>query len=262
MEVGIDFLYPSNGPDGPERWSIMAPNKRERDWLAKGLGVTPPVDPTPPHVMTGVELEARRAAAIAQQKKPHELGPKELEARKQAAAELERILPPELQREQPTIIMGRFDEVTALAEQFNLQAKRLGLKYGIHGNPIFVQDPHMPEIDDEAGMFMKVMTVLAAGFSGMNAERETFQLTRIGDSGWGIYYRKAPSLMLAAAGQPKEEEIIQLITGCRIDIKRAFIRKAGKFFGDYLKQIKTTVADVDKDLSQGREVLDALNRVE
>jgi len=33
MEVGIDFLYPSNGPDGPERWSIMAPNKRERDWL-------------------------------------------------------------------------------------------------------------------------------------------------------------------------------------------------------------------------------------
>jgi hypothetical protein len=253
MEVGFDYLYPSHGPDGPERWSMKTPKQRS---IQHGI-------------LTGVqfsqmqaEASTRSEAARRLMKPPHELSDMEAAARSKAAEELLKILPPELQREQPTIIMGRFDEVTTLTEQFNLQAKRLGAKYGIHGDPMAVRDLEFPEHQESDGMLMIALKSIAAGMTGMYSERETFQLTRIGDAGWGIFYRKAPALALAASSQNRQEEIVQLITGCRIDIKRVFIRKASKFFGDYLKQIRSTVSEVDKDLNIGRDVLNALDRIE
>jgi hypothetical protein len=229
----------------------MAPNKSPRRpaWLADQLGVKPP----------SMSDLARSQAAKAEH--PLErLSPMEVEARRQAAADLTGILPPDLQQEQPTIIMGRFDEVTALSEQFNLHARRLGTKYGIHGHEFVLErNLHEPKVDDSN--FLMALKLFTGVMAGVYMPRESFQLTRVGDAGWGIYYRYAPALVVPQP-QQRGQELVQPLAGCGIDMKREFIRRADQFFASYLRQVRGTVTEIDQDLSVGKDVLKALDQIE
>ena len=184
----------------------------------------------------------------------------ELAARAEAAR-LPDIIPHHLAQEQPTIIAGRFDEVTAMVEQFNVHAKRLASKYGVHGNPLRVEDPQdrMKDLPTTGGVTpMVVLSACAFAFAEGFSDKEYFQLTRVGDVGWGIYYKYVPSPL----AKDKAKENVQLITGCRVDIKRAFLRRSGIFFKEYLEEVSRVVGKIESDLSGAADVLRALDRVE
>jgi hypothetical protein len=161
----------------------------------------------------------------------------------------------ELPDDSPTVMQGRFDHVSLLVEHLNLNARELGDRYGIHGEDLPVKEP--PDLD-AGSEHLQNIRAMGDVFRMIFLPQESFQLTRVGDAGWGVFYKYRPSVLGPTQALRNE---MHPITSVRIDVKRAFLRRSHAFFQSYLEQVQATVGKVDADIAMGQEVARQLRMI-
>ncbi|MCI0342882.1 MAG: hypothetical protein L0216_17365 [Planctomycetales bacterium] len=156
-------------------------------------------------------------------------------------------LPAELAAERTSVLAARQDEVSHLVAQLDLHARRLGERFGVHGEPLPLERrPESPNLGLE---------VLRA----MLVAEKTFRLTRHSER-WGIFYLEGLTI-LSAARQPDGGGVVRPLPECSIEVKRRFLQVSRDFFAAYLGRVRETVAGIETDLGLGMGVLEALQRL-